>query len=66
MTARLESIGRISEKGLDTVREKLLGKDDLSFLKSYFLKLTSKLLIFALKVFWDSQKCLIKKSKKSP
>ena len=41
MTARLESIGRISEKGLDTVREKLLGKDDLSFLKSYFLKLTS-------------------------
>ena len=29
MTARLESIGRISEKGLDTVREKLLGKDEL-------------------------------------
>ena len=29
MTARLESIGRISEKGLDKVREKLLGKDEL-------------------------------------
>ena len=46
MTARLESIGRISEKGLDTVREKLLGKDDLLFFKIFFKKSDVKISYF--------------------
>ena len=46
MTARLESIGRISQKGLDTVREKLLGKDDLLFFEILFKKSDVKISYF--------------------